>query len=82
MSMQFASVIVPRPIATPRGAEWMSELAVSLVQMGRKVLPALEAAREARAQRELRRLADRDANDTELARALRVAMILGCGNRG
>ena len=82
MSMQFASVIVPRPIATPRGAEWMSELAVSLAQMGRKVLAALEAAREARAQRELRRLADRDANDTELARALRVAMILGCGNRG
>ena len=82
MSMQFASVIVPRPIATPRGAEWMSELAVSLAQMGRKVLAALEAAGEARAQRELRRLADRDANDTELARALRVAMILGCGNRG
>ena len=82
MSMQFASVIVPRRIATPRGAEWMSELAVSLAQMGRKVLAALEAARETRAQRELRRLADRDANDTELARALRVAMILGCGNRG
>ncbi len=82
MSMQLASVIVPRPIATPRGAEWLSELAISLTQVGRKVWAALEATGEGRAQRELDRLAVRDADDTELARALRVAMILGCGNRG
>ena len=82
MSMQLASVIVPRPIATPRGAEWLSELAISLTQVGRKVRAALEATGEGRAQRELDRLAVRDADDTELARALRVAMILGCGNRG
>jgi len=82
MSMQLASVIVPRPIATPRGAEWLPELAISLAQAGRMVWAALVSVEEARAQRELDRLAVRNADDTELARALRVAMILGCGNRG
>ena len=82
MSMQLASVIVPRPIATPRGAEWLSELAISLAQAGRMVWAALVSVEEARAQRELDRLAVRNADDTELARALRVEMILGCGNRG
>lgn len=82
MSMQLASVIVPRPIATPRGAEWLPELAISLAQAGRMVWAALVSVEEARAQRELDRLAVRNADDTELARALRVEMILGCGNRG
>ena len=82
MSMQLASVIVPRPITTPRGAEWLSELAISLAQAGRMVWAGLVSVEEARAQRELERLAVRNADDTELARALRVAMILGCGNRG
>jgi hypothetical protein len=82
MSTQLASFIVPRPIATPRGAEWLSELAISLVPAGRMVWAALVSVEEARAQRELNRLAVRRGYEADQSKEVRVAMILGCGNRG
>jgi hypothetical protein len=80
--MQLASVMVPRPIATPRGAEWLSELAISVAQMGRMVWAALVSVEEARAQRELDRRAVRRGYEAEESKEVRGAMILGCGNRG
>lgn len=82
MSMQLASVIVPRPIATPRGAEWLSELAISLAQVGRMVWAALVSVEEARAQRELDRRAARRGHEAGQSNEVLVAMALGCGNRG
>lgn len=83
MSMQVTSVLVPRRIATPRGAEWASRLAISLAQIGHKVWAALEAAGQARAQHELDRIAASHGYDTELGQELlRCAMYLNRGNRG
>lgn len=82
MSMQMTSVLVPRPIATPRGAEWASGLAISLAQIAHKVWAALEATGQARAQRRQDRIAASHGYDTELGQALRCAMYLNRGNRG
>ena len=82
MSTQLASVIVPRPITTPRGAEWLSELAISLVQVSRMVWVALVSVEEARAQREPDRRAVRRGHEADRSKEVRVAMTLGCGNRG
>ena len=82
MSTQLASVIVPRPITTPRGAEWLSELAISLAQVGRMVWVALVSVEEARARRESDRLAVRRGHEADQSKEVRVAMILSCGNRG
>jgi KaiC/GvpD/RAD55 family RecA-like ATPase len=82
MSTQIASVFVPRPIATPRGAEWASGLAISLAQIAHKVWAALEATGYARARRELDRSAASHSYDTGPGQALRCAMYLNRGNRG
>ena len=60
----------------------MSELAISLVQVGRVIWSALVSVEEARAQREMDRLAVRHGHEAEQSKEVRVAMILGCGNRG
>ncbi len=80
MSAQFAKVLVPPPVAMPRGAEWVSEMASRLAHIGQEVWRALELVGQARAQRELNRLSERFAHEPELARSLRVAMHRG--NRG
>jgi len=61
MSTQFAKVLVPAPVAVPRGAEWASELVTELQLLGHNVWGSLVAVEEARAQRELERLAVRHA---------------------
>ncbi len=61
MSTQFAKVLVPSPVAMPRGAEWVSELVTELPLLGRELWASLVAVEEARAQRELERLAVRHA---------------------
>ena len=61
MSAQFAKVLVPSPVAVPRGAEWVSELVTELPLLGQKLWSALVAVEEVRAQRELDRLAVRHA---------------------
>ena len=82
MSMHLVSVIVPRPVATPRGAEWASRMAISLAQMGRRVSAALVSVQEARAQRALDRLAIRRCYDADTSTEMRDAMTLYRGNRG
>jgi hypothetical protein len=82
MSIQVATVFVPRPIATPRGAEWLSELAISLAQVGRMVWAALVSVEEARAQRALDRRAVRHGWQAEQSKKVRDAMVLNRGNRG
>lgn len=78
--MQFVKVLVPPPVAMPRGAQWASEMADSLAQVGHQMWRELESFGQARAQRELQRLSDRSAHNPELARSLRDAMHRG--NRG
>ena len=73
-TIQFAKVLVPPPVATPRGAEWASTLMAAMARFGRRVWRALESIGQARAQRELRGLADRYADRPELAAILRDPM--------
>jgi len=73
-SIQFAKVLVTPPMAVPRGAEWASALASKLVQAGRTVWRGLEKVGQARANRELQRLAVQYAHRPEFALALRDAM--------
>lgn len=74
MSVQFAKVLVTRPIAAPRGAEWASALATSVVQIGHALWRGLEMVGQARANRELQRLAVQYAHQPEIAQTLRDAM--------
>ncbi len=74
MSIQIAKVLVPPPVAIPRGAEWASELAATLARVGQQIWRALEAIGRARAQRALRGLAGRHPDRPEFAMALREAM--------
>jgi hypothetical protein len=80
MSMQPTKVLVPPPIAMPRGAKWASELATRLAQMGHTVWVALEKVGQARAQSELERLAACYPHNSELGQALRDA--INRNNRG
>ena len=73
-TIRFAKVHVPPPVATPRGAEWASALASAMARLGHRVWRALERVGQARAQRELRGLAERYADRPELAATLRDAM--------
>ena len=61
MSTQFAKVLVPSPVAVPRGAEWVSELVTELPLFGRSLWASLVAVEKARAHRESERLAARHA---------------------
>ena len=73
-TIQLAKVLVPPSVAAPRGAEWASTLVTGLVSTGRSLWQALERIGEARAQRELRGLAERYTHRPELAATLRNAM--------
>jgi len=74
MSVPTAKVLVPPPTPTPRGAEWASALAAALDRIGRSVWRGLEAAGNARADRELKRLAVQYAHRPELTQTFRDAM--------
>jgi hypothetical protein len=74
MSVQFAKVLVPPPVAVSRGAERASAVADKLARFAQAVWRRLEAAGQARADRELRRLASQYAHQPEFARTLRDAM--------
>ena len=80
MPVQLIKVFAPLPIATPRGAEWASGMAIRLAEIGSKVRAAIERAGHARAQRELDRLALRHAHNPALAQAL--LDVMNRGNRG
>jgi len=75
MSTQLSKALVPSPLALQRGAEWVPELVTRLSLIGQNLWASLQAIGEARAQRELDRLAVRYAHHPELARALRDAAI-------
>ena len=65
--MKTIKTLVPAPVEMPRGARWAADIASAIWR-------GLEALGRARAQRELRQLADRsDARDPEYARRLRDA---------
>lgn len=74
MSIQSAKVMVPPLAAMPRGSRWASSLVVGLTDASRRVWQALERVGQARAQRELRSLAERHAGQPELAQTFRDAM--------
>jgi hypothetical protein len=74
MSGQFAKFLVPPPVAAPRGAEWASAAADKLARFAHAVWRGLEAAAQARADRELRRLASQYAHQPEFAKTMRDAM--------
>lgn len=74
MSIQSAKVMVPPLTAMPRGSRWASSLVVGLTDAVRRVWQALERVGQARAQRELRGLAERRAGQPELAQTFRDAM--------
>jgi hypothetical protein len=73
MSTHIAKVMVPPPVATPRGAAWAALLSQTLLRFGNKVWHAMEAAGQARAKRELLRLAERHADRPDFARQMREA---------
>lgn len=73
-TIRFAKVLVPPPVAPPRGAEWASALVAGMARAGRRVWLALESSGQARAQRALRGLAARHADQRALAAKLRDAM--------
>jgi hypothetical protein len=74
MSMQFAKVLVPPPVVLPRGAAWTGALLARLDRAGRSAWRVLEEVGQARANRELQRLAVRYAHQPAFAQALRDAM--------
>lgn len=76
MSVQIAKVLVPPPVAVPRGAEWVSAVADKLARLAHAVRRGLEAAAQARADRELRRLALQYGHQPERAKhkAIREAL--------
>jgi hypothetical protein len=81
MSIELANVFVPPPVAVPRFAQWLArampllrEGACRASHVGHKVWSALEAYGQARANRELQRLAAQHRFHPELAQALRGAM--------
>ena len=73
-TIRIAKVHVPPPVATPRGAEWASALLSAAARLGRRVWRALERVGQARAERELRGLAERHTDRPEFAAALRDSM--------
>jgi len=70
MTGQIVKVLVPPPVAIPRGAEWAASLVCGLARLGRSLWRELEKVGQARAERELQRLA----RQPEFARMLRDAM--------
>mgnify|MGYP003505050933 CR=1 FL=1 len=73
MSTHIAKFMVPPSVAVPRGAAWASRLFESMLRAGNTVWCALERAGQARARRELLRLAERHADQPDFARQLRDA---------
>jgi len=73
MSIQSAKFLVP-PTAQPRGAVWAPVLLARLTRTGRAMWRELEAIGQARANRELQRMAQQYAHDPEVSRALLNAM--------
>lgn len=73
MSSQTAQVMVPPPVATPRGAASVSRLFEMLLCLGNKTWRALEGVGQSRARRELLMLAERHADQPDFARQLREA---------
>jgi hypothetical protein len=73
MPSQAAQVMVPPPVATPRGAAWASRLFEMLLHLGNRTWQVMEAVGQARARRELLSLAERHADQPDFARQLREA---------
>lgn len=73
MSASTTKVLVPPPVAVPRGAVWASASFAALSRIGQAMWRGLQAAGQARARRELLRLADLHADQPEFARQLREA---------
>jgi len=74
MSTQTIRVVVPAPVARPRGARRAAALAVWLLRLGRSIWRTLERAGQRRAARELlAQAAWHEPFDPELARRLREA---------
>lgn len=74
MSIQFANVLVPPPVAIPRGAVWAPALVGWMMRAGRAAGCAFEATGQARADRALQKLAVGYAYRPEFAQSLRDAM--------
>jgi hypothetical protein len=81
MPSQIAEVMVPPPVATPRGAAWASRLFETLLRLGNKTWRAMEIVGQARARRELLLLAERHADRPDFARQLRQAARRGAMSR-
>jgi len=74
MSTQTIPVVVPAPVAHPRGVKWAAALALWLRRAGSSIWRTLERAGQRRAARELlARAAWHEPFDPELARRLREA---------
>ncbi len=74
MSIQFAKILVPPPVALPRGAEWVPALVARLARIGHALWRFFETVGQARAERALHRLSVQYAHQPELAQSLRDAM--------
>jgi len=74
MSVQSVKVHFPSSLAQPRGAVWAQGLSDRLAHAGRVVWRELEATGQARANRELQRMAQLHAHDPKFAQALLSAM--------
>lgn len=70
MSVQSAKFLVPPRAALPRSADWAPVLLARLTRTGRAVWRELEAIGQARANRELQRMAQQYAHDPQVAQAL------------
>lgn len=73
MSAQIARVMVPHPVAVPRGAAWASTAIDALLRLGNATWRELEAVGQARARRDSLRLARLHADRPDFARLLRDA---------
>ena len=74
MSVQSIKVMVPPPVARPRGVDWAPALLAGLSRMGRAVWQEIEAIGQARANGELERLARQHSHNPQVAQLLRAAI--------
>lgn len=74
MSIQSTKLLVPPRAAQPQGAVWAPALLAGLTRTGRAVWRELEAIGQARANRELQRMAQQYAYDPVISQALANAM--------
>ncbi|MDZ7591521.1 MAG: hypothetical protein U5L05_12785 [Rubrivivax sp.] len=70
MSAQSAKISVPSPAVHPQAPAWAPVLLARLARIGRAAWRELEVIGQARANRELQRMAQLHAHDPELAQAL------------